>query len=70
MCNNHRLIVDIASVAEDFDDLQNKIRMPEGAPDMEARDDIRIWAAARRRTAGTGFSEAKRRGEHAKHVGK
>lgn len=70
MCNDYRLIVDIASVAEDIDDLQIKIRMPGGTPNVEARDDIRIGAAAQRRTGGTGIFEAKRRGEHAKHAGK
>lgn len=30
MCNDYRLEVDIASIAEDFDDLKIKIKMPEG----------------------------------------
>ncbi|WP_077145614.1 SOS response-associated peptidase family protein [Sphingopyxis sp. KK2] len=42
MCNDYRLEVDIASIAEDFDDLQIKIRMPEGAPNVPAREDVRI----------------------------
>lgn len=32
MCNDYRLEVAIASIAEDFDDLQIKIKMPEGTP--------------------------------------
>lgn len=42
MCNDYRLEVDIASIAEDFDDLQIKIDMPEGAPNVPAREDIKI----------------------------
>jgi putative SOS response-associated peptidase YedK len=46
MCNDYRLLIDIASIAEDFDDLKIKIRMPEGAPNVEAREDIRITDTA------------------------
>jgi putative SOS response-associated peptidase YedK len=42
MCNDYRLEVDIASIAEDFDDLKIKIEVPEGTPNLKARDDIRI----------------------------
>lgn len=42
MCNDYRLEVDIASIAEDFDDLKIKIKMPEGAPNVGAREDIKI----------------------------
>ena len=42
MCNDYRLEVDIASIAEDFDDLKIKIDMPEGAPNVPAREDIKI----------------------------
>lgn len=42
MCNDYRLEVDIASIAEDFDDLKIKIKMPEGAPNVPARADIKI----------------------------
>lgn len=42
MCNDYRLEVDIASIAEDFDDLKIKIDMPEGAPNVPAREDVRI----------------------------
>lgn len=42
MCNDYRLEVDIASIAEDFDDLKIKIAMPEGAPNVPSRADVRI----------------------------
>ncbi len=42
MCNDYRLEVDIASIAQDFDDLKIKINMPEGTPNVEAREDIKI----------------------------
>lgn len=42
MCNDYRLEIDIASIAEDFDDLQIKIDMPEGAPNVPVREDVRI----------------------------
>ena len=42
MCNDYRLEVDITTIAEDFDDLKIKIRMPEGTPNVAAREDIRI----------------------------
>jgi putative SOS response-associated peptidase YedK len=42
MCNDYRLLVDLASIAEDFDNLSIKIKMPEGAPNVAAREDIRI----------------------------
>ena len=37
MCNDYRLEVDIASIMEDFDDLQIKIATPEGTPNVAAR---------------------------------
>lgn len=42
MCNDYRLEVDIASIAEDFDDLKIRINMPEGAPNVGPREDIKI----------------------------
>ncbi|WP_332817663.1 SOS response-associated peptidase [Sphingopyxis sp.] len=42
MCNDYRLEVDIASIAEDFEDLEINIDMPEGVPNVEAREDIKI----------------------------
>jgi putative SOS response-associated peptidase YedK len=46
VCNDYRLEVDIASVAEDFDDLKIKIRMPEGTPNVAAREDIKMTDVA------------------------
>ncbi|MBV1687824.1 SOS response-associated peptidase [Novosphingobium sp. G106] len=46
MCNDYRLLVDIASIAEDFDDLQIKIKLPEGKPNVAAREDIMITDVA------------------------
>lgn len=42
MCNDYRLLVDLASVMEDFADLKIKIRFSEGRPNFEAREDIKI----------------------------
>jgi putative SOS response-associated peptidase YedK len=42
MCNDYRLEVDIASIAEDFDDLKIRIKTPEGVPNVPAREDVRI----------------------------
>jgi putative SOS response-associated peptidase YedK len=42
MCNDYRLEIDIASVIEDFADLKIKIKLPEGTPNVAAREDIKI----------------------------
>lgn len=42
MCNDYRLMVDVASIVEDFADLKIKIRFGEGTPNIEAREDIKI----------------------------
>ena len=42
MCNDYRLEVDIASIMEDFDGLEIKIDLPEGTPNVAAREDIKI----------------------------
>lgn len=42
MCNDYRLMVDVASIVENFADLKIKIRFGEGAPNLEAREDIKI----------------------------
>ncbi len=42
MCNDYRLEVPIASIIEDFDDLEIKIDLPEGTPNVAAREDIKI----------------------------
>ncbi len=58
MCNDYRLEVDIASIMEDFDDLKIKIDLPEGTPNVAAREDIKITDIAPIvRTAGGGGGE-------------
>jgi len=42
MCNDYRLEVDIASIVEDFDDLEVNIDTPEGLPNVPAREEIKI----------------------------
>lgn len=42
MCNDYRLMADVASIVEDFADLKIKIRFDEGAPNIQAREDIKI----------------------------
>lgn len=42
MCNDYRLEVDIASIMEDFDDLQINVHVPEGIPNVEPRADIKM----------------------------
>lgn len=42
MCNDYRLEVDAAAIAEDFQDLKIKIDFSEGIPNIEARSDIKI----------------------------
>lgn len=46
MCNDYRLEVDIASIAEDFDNLQIRLDTPEGMPNVPAREDIKITDTA------------------------
>ena len=42
MCNDYRLMVDVASIVEDFAHLKIKIRFGKGAPNLEPREDIKI----------------------------
>lgn len=42
MCNDYRLKTDIEAIRQDFDPLHVKIRFPEGIPNLQPRDDIRI----------------------------
>lgn len=46
MCNDYRLETDIASIVEDFSDLKIKIKVPEGTPNVAAREDIKITEVA------------------------
>ena len=42
MCNDYRLLVGAAAIAEDFEDLKIKIDYPDGVPNVAARSDIMI----------------------------
>jgi putative SOS response-associated peptidase YedK len=46
MCNDYRLKADIEMIRDDFADLRVRIRFPEGIPNMQPRDDIRITDTA------------------------
>lgn len=46
MCNDYRLEVETAAIFEDFADLKIKIRFSEGAPNIQARQDIKITDTA------------------------
>ena len=46
MCNDYRLEVETAKIFEDFSDLKIKIRFSEGAPNIQARQDINITDTA------------------------
>jgi len=53
MCNDYRLNVDLDTIAGDFSDLRIRIDFPEGRPNIEARDDVRITDVAPIVRAGT-----------------
>lgn len=46
MCNDYRLEVDAAAIAEDFEDLKIKISFSDGIPNIAARSDIKITDVA------------------------
>ena len=46
MCNDYRLMVELASIIEEFEQLKIKIRFPEGRPNIEPREDIKITDSA------------------------
>jgi putative SOS response-associated peptidase YedK len=46
MCNDYRLMVDVASIVEAFADLKINIRFSEGLPNVQAREDIKITDVA------------------------
>lgn len=46
MCNDYRLTVDLDTIAGDFSELKIKIDFPEGAPNLQARNDIKITETA------------------------
>jgi putative SOS response-associated peptidase YedK len=46
MCNDYRLHVGAGTIADDFSNIKIKIRFPEGTPNIQARDDIKITDVA------------------------
>ena len=42
MCNDYRLTQDIETIRGDFEDMRVRIRFPEGIPNLQPRDDVRI----------------------------
>jgi len=46
MCNEYRLKVDAATIAQDFADAGVEVRFSEGTPNIEARDSIKITDTA------------------------
>ena len=42
MCNDFRSRVELGTIGQDFSQLKIPLRFPEGAPNMEPREDIRI----------------------------
>lgn len=46
MCNDYRLELETAAILEEFSELRIRIRFPEGLPNLEARQDIRITDTA------------------------
>jgi putative SOS response-associated peptidase YedK len=42
MCNDYRSRVELGTVGQEFNDLRIPLRFPEGLPNLEPRDDIRI----------------------------
>ena len=46
MCNDFRSRVDLGTIGQDFSQLRIPLRFPEGLPNLEPRDDIRITDSA------------------------
>jgi putative SOS response-associated peptidase YedK len=46
MCNDYRLLTEAAKLFDDFSQLKIKILFPEGKPNLEAREDIKITDTA------------------------
>jgi putative SOS response-associated peptidase YedK len=46
MCNDYRSHVDLDTIRQDFSEIRIRIRFPEGAPNLQPRDDIRITETA------------------------
>ena len=58
MCNAYRLVTDAATLFEGFSQTRIKIRFSEGAPNIEAREDIKITDSAPIVRAVDGEAEA------------
>jgi putative SOS response-associated peptidase YedK len=46
MCNDYRTRVALGTIGQDFADLRIPLRFPEGLPNLEPRDDVRITDSA------------------------
>jgi putative SOS response-associated peptidase YedK len=42
MCNDYRTHVDLDTIRQDFSEIKIRIRFPEGVPNLQPRDDVRI----------------------------
>ena len=42
MCNDYRTRVELDTIRQDFSDIKIRIRFPEGMPNLQPRDDVRI----------------------------
>src|SRR3954462_12260909 len=42
MCNDYRSRVELGTIGQEFNDLRMPLSFPEGLPNLEPRDDIRI----------------------------
>ena len=42
MCNDYRSRVELGTIGQEFNQLRIPLRFPEGMPNMEPREDIRI----------------------------
>jgi putative SOS response-associated peptidase YedK len=62
MCNDYRSRVELGTIGEEFNQLRITLRFPEGMPNLEPRDDIRITDRAPiLRRAGDGAELIQRR---------
>lgn len=46
MCNDYRMRVELDTIGQDFSDTRLPLRFPEGIPNLEPRDDVRITELA------------------------
>ncbi|MFP5296990.1 MAG: SOS response-associated peptidase family protein [Alphaproteobacteria bacterium] len=57
MCNDYRSRVELGTIGQEFSDLRIPLVFPEGAPNLEPRDDIRITDRAPLLRWGEGAAE-------------